>query len=204
MRVLSTATAATVACIIALGGAATAQSARQAPDFSAKDENGKQHSLAEHKGKIVVLEFTNPGSPISGKEGCPFIIPRYEQKVMQNLAKEVADAGGVYLSVNSMFYNKPEDSRAIAQKYGVTHPTLQDTSGTIARAYNAKTTPHMFVINKEGQIIYEGALNSNASEDLSKEASAENYVMEAVKAAQAGETPKTQRTKSYGCGIKLK
>lgn len=194
----------TTACIISMSGMATVQAARPAPAFSAPDENGKTHSLAENKGKIVVLEFTNPGSPVTGQEACPFVVPRYEQKVMQNLAKQVTDAGGVYLAINSTYYNTPEDSRAIAQKYGVVHPTLQDASGTIARAYQAKTTPHMFVINKEGQIIYEGALNNNPTPDLSREAAAQNYVLGAVKAAQAGQAPAIQKTQSYGCGVKLK
>ncbi len=190
--------------VLTLATAAMAQDAKKAPDFTVQDENGKSHSLADHKGKIVVLEFTNPGSPVSEKSGCPFVVPRYEAKTFQNLAKEVADAGGVYYAVNSAFYNTAADSKAISDKYGVTHPTLLDTSGTMARAYEARTTPHMFVINKEGNIVYSGALNSNATPDVDKDAASTNYVMDAVAAASKGEMPATTRTKPYGCGIKIK
>jgi peroxiredoxin len=183
---------------------AMAQETKKAPDFSVQDEDGKMHSLADHKGKVIVMEFTNPGSPVAGQSGCPFVIPRYEKKIMQNLAEKVTDSGGVYLAVNSAYYNTAADSKAIEDKYGVTHPTLIDTSGTIARAYDAKTTPHMFVINKEGNIIYDGALNDNASPDVEKDADATNYVMLAVEAANKGEMPRTTKTKPYGCGVKIK
>lgn len=193
-----------VISVLSVAGAAMAQEAKEAPDFSAQDADGKTHSLSDHKGKVVVLEFTNPGSPVSEKSGCPFVVPRYEQKIMQDLANEVKDAGGVYLAVNSSWYNTAADSKAIEDKYGITHPTLVDTSGTIARAYNAKTTPHMFVINQDGNIVYDGALNDNPTPDVSKDESAKNYVMLAVQAATKGEMPGTTKTKSYGCGIQLK
>ena len=190
-----------IATLVASGWA---QSPEKAPDFTAQDENGKTHSLADYMGKVLVLEFTNPGSPVSGKGGCPFMVPRYEQKVMQNLAAKVEAQGGAFLSVNSNFYNTAADSKAIAEKYQVKHHTLLDTSGTIARAYQAKTSPHMFVINKDGNIVYNGALNDNASPDASKDASATPYVEQAVAAAIKGEMPATTKTKSYGCGLKLK
>lgn len=190
--------------MVSVLGTSFAQEAKKAPDFSAQDENGKQHSLADLKGKVVVLEFTNPGSPVAGKGGCPYMVPRYEGKQIQNLAAKVQAQGGVFLSVNSAFYNTAADSKAIADKYQVKHPTLIDSAGTIARAYGAKTTPHMFVINKDGNIVYDGALNDNNSPDAAKDATATNYVELAVASAAKGEMPKTTRTKSYGCGIKLK
>lgn len=197
-------TAAVFSLAGALTTAAWAQDAKKAPDFSAKDQNGNSHSLADYKGKVLVLEFTNPGSPVSGKGGCPFMIPRYESGVMQGLAQKVEAQGGAYLSVNSNFYNTAADSKAIADKYKVKHPTLIDSEGTIAKAYQAKTSPHMFVINKEGNIVYEGALNDNATPDAAKDASATPYVEQAVAAAAKGEMPKTRRTQSYGCGLKIK
>lgn len=190
--------------MVSIIGTSFAQDLKKAPDFSAKDENGKAHSLADLKGKIVVLEFTNPGSPVAGKGGCPFMIPRYEQKSMQNLASRVQAQGGVYLSVNSAYYNTAADSKAIAEKYQVKHPTLIDSEGTIAKAYNAKTSPHMFVINKEGNIVYDGALNDNNTPDPSKDAAATAYVEQAVAAAVKGEVPKTTKTQPYGCGLKIK
>lgn len=190
--------------VLAIASSAMAQNVRSAPDFSAQDADGKIHSLNDYKGKVVVLEFTNPGSPVAEKSGCPFVIPRYENKIMQDLAEEVKNAGGNYLSVNSAYYNTAADSKAIEDKYGITHPTLIDTTGTIARAYEAKTTPHMFVISPEGQIVYDGALNDNASPDVSKDEAATNYVMLAVQAANKGETPRTTKTKPYGCSIQIK
>lgn len=183
---------------------AVAQGTKKAPNFTAVDQNGTTHSLSSMQGKIVVIEFTNPGSPVSGKGGCPFMIPRYEQKIMQNLAEKTRQAGGIYLAVNSGHYNTPADSRAIAQQYGVTHPTLQDPTGKIGKAFEAKTTPHMFVIDKSGNIIYDGALNDNPTPDVSKDASATNYVELALAAAQNGTTPETRKTKPYGCGIHYK
>lgn len=192
-----------VAAMTAMVSVAWAQDAKKAPDFTGTDQNGKTHSLADYKGKIVVLEFTNPGSPVTGKAGCPYMVPRYESKAIQNLAASVQKSGGVYLGVNSGHYNTAADSKAIAEKYGVTHPMLVDSSGTIAKAFQAKTTPHVFVINKEGNIIYDGALNSNATPDVSKDAAATNYVEQAVAAANKGELPATTRTKPYGCGVHL-
>lgn len=190
--------------VMAIVCTAFAQDAKKAPDFTVQDEDGKTHSLADYKGKVVVLEFTNPGSPVAGKGGCPFMVPRYEQKIMQKVADSAKAAGGQYLAVNSNFYNTAADSKAIEEKYGVTFPILIDTSGTIAKAYDAKTSPHMFVINKEGNIVYDGALNDNPTPDVEKDASAKNYVELAVAAAAKDEMPETTKTKPYGCGLKLK
>jgi peroxiredoxin len=195
---------ATVAIAILASTAIHAQAPPQAPAFSAKDADGKTHTLDQYKGKVVVLEFTNPGSPVTGKPGCPYMIPRYENKIMQNVAKKVQDAGGVYLAVNSNYYNTAADSKAVAQKYGVTHPTLIDDSGAMARAYHAKTTPHMFVIGKDGKVVYQGALDSNNSPDTGNEASSTQYVLDAVTAASQGKAPQVAQTQPYGCGIKLK
>lgn len=191
-----------VAGILSLSVTAMAQ--MTAPSFSLKDADGKTHTMDQYKGKLLVLEFTNPGNPVTGRGGCPFVVPRYEQKIMQNLAQQVQAAGGVYLAVNSGHYNTPEDSKAIAAKYGVTYPTLQDTSGTLARALQAKTTPHMYVIDKEGKIVYNGALNDNNSTDVAGDATATNYVMQAVEAVNAGRAPEVAQTRSYGCNIHLK
>lgn len=187
-----------------LAATALAQTPAKAPNFTLKDANGQEHSLAKYAGKVVVLEFTNPGSPVSGIGGCPFMIPRYEHKIMQGLAKQVTDAGGVYLAVNSTAGNTVADSQAIAKKYGVTYPILLDSKGMIARSYHAKTTPHMFVIGKNGNLVYNGALNSNNTPDTSKDPQSTHYVLDAVKAASKGEAPKIAQTQPYGCGIKLK
>ncbi len=86
-------------CAVSVMSISMAQEAKKAPDFTAIDSDGKTHSLSDHKGKVVVLEWTNPGSPVTGNDGCPFVVPRYEQKVMQNLAEKVTADGAVYLAV---------------------------------------------------------------------------------------------------------
>lgn len=190
--------------LCAIGGAAFSQDSKTAPDFKAKDAAGVEHSLSKYKGKIVVLNFTNPGSPTSGVDGCPFEVPRYEKKSYHDTASKVEAAGGVYLAVNSNGHNTPADTQEIEKKYGVKFPTLIDSDGTIGKAYQAGSTPHAFVINKEGKIIYDGAYNDNATPDVSKDATAKNYILEAVNAANKGEAPKVSKTRSYGCGIKYK
>jgi len=193
-----------VAMTVALAGTIYGQADQKAPEFSALDANGQKHTLSQYKGKVVVLEFTNPGSPTTGKPGCPYMVPRYEHKIMQGIAAKVQEKGGVYLAVNSAFYNTPADTKAVMQKYGFTYPTLMDQEGTIARAYHAKTTPHMFVIGIDGQLVYQGALDGNATPDTSQEAASEQYVLEAVDAAVAGKAPRIARTQPYGCAVKLK
>lgn len=195
---------AAIVAATSLGMSAFAADARPAPDFKAKDAEGKEHSLADLKGKVVVLEFTNPGSPVSGQGGCPFMVGRYEKGNMQRLAKKVEELGGVYVAVNSSEHNTAEDTKEIAKKYNVKHPTLIDSEGIIGKAYGAKTTPHMIVIGKDGNIVYDGALNDNNSTDPEKDANAKNYVVLAVEAANKGETPETTKTTPYGCGIKYK
>ncbi len=187
-----------------LSVSAFAADSKPAPDFKAKDAEGKEHSLADLKGKVVVLEFTNPGSPVSEKGGCPFLVGRCEKGNMQKLAEKVEGMGAVYLAVNSNHYNTAEDTKEIAKKHNVKHATLLDGEGTIAKAYGAKTTPHMYVIGKDGNLAYEGALNDNNSTDPEKDASAKNYVELAVAAAAKGEMPETPKTTPYGCGIKYK
>ena len=194
--------AATAVMSIAFG--AIAADTRPAPDFKGTDAEGKEHSLADYKSKVVVLEFTNPGSPASGKPGCPFMVGRYEKGAMQKVQDKVKSMGAEYLAVNSSGFNTAEDSKQISQKYSIKVPTLVDSDGTIGHAFGAATTPHMFVIGKDGNIAYEGALNDNASPDADKDASAKNYVEEAVAAAVKGEAPAVTKTKSYGCGVKYK
>ncbi|MGI8905484.1 MAG: redoxin domain-containing protein [Candidatus Sumerlaeaceae bacterium] len=192
------------AIAVAIAGSALAADTRPAPDFKGKDADGKEHSLADLKGKVVVLEFTNPGSPASGKGGCPFITGRYEKGAMQKVQEKVKSLGAEYLAVNSSHFNTAEDSKQIAQKMSVKVATLVDSDGTIGKAFGAKTTPHMFVIGKDGSIVYEGALNDNKTPDADKDADAKNYVVDAVAAALKGEAPAVTKTESYGCGIKYK
>lgn len=195
---------ATAVAVMGLVYGATAAETRQAPDFKGKDADGKEHSLSDYKGKVVVLEFTNPGSPVSDKPGCPFMVGRYEKGLMQKLQDKVKGMGAEYLAVNSSNFNTAEDTKKIAEKYGIKVTTLVDSDGAIGHAFGAKSTPHMFVIGKDGNIAYEGALNDNRTADAEKDAGAKNYVEEAVAAALKGETPEVTKTEPYGCGVKYK
>jgi peroxiredoxin len=197
-------TVAMAAAAVSIAFGAIAAESRPAPDFKGKDADGKEHSLADYKGKVVVLEFTNPGSPVSGKPGCPFMVGRYEKGVMQKLQDKVKGMGAEYLAVNSSNFNTAEDSKKIAEKFSIKVPTLVDSDGTIGKAFGAKTTPHMFVIGKDGNIAYDGALNENRSPDADKDADSKNFVEEAVAAAVKGETPAVTKTESYGCSVKYK
>jgi peroxiredoxin len=165
-----------------------------APDFTLEDADGKKHSLADFKGKVVVLEWTNPD--------CPFVRRHYKAETMRKLAVKYADKGVVWVAVNSTKTNKPADSKAWTKENDLPYPTLQDPEGTVGKAYGAKTTPHMFVIDKDGKIAYQGAIDDDPTGD--KGPSAVNYVDAALERLVNGEQPETVRTKSYGCSVKYK
>jgi len=196
--------AAVIAGMTLASTAVLADDLKAAPEFKAKDANGKEHSLADYKGKVLVLEFTNPGSPVSGKGGCPFMVPRYEKQVMQKVADKVSALGGTYLAVNSNNYNTAEDSKEIAKKYDVKFDTLLDSDGTIGKAIGAKTTPHMFVINPEGVLVYRGAID-NSPDGIGESPTGDKlvrYVDDAIEAVRASKPLAVAETKAYGCGVK--
>src|SRR5246127_770561 len=173
-----------------------------APDFSAPDANGKTQSLAEYKGKYVVLEWFNPE--------CPFVKKHYGSSNMQNLQKEFTDKGVVWLTIDS---NAPgtegnltaEQAAKIATSWK-THETalLLDPEGNAGRAYGAKNTPNMVVINPEGKIIYRGAIDSKATPNPSDIPSSTNYVKAALDQSLSGKSVSTPETKPYGCSVKYK
>jgi peroxiredoxin len=166
----------------------------KAKDFTLPDAEGKNHSLADYKGKIVVLEWTNPE--------CPFVQRHYKSGSMKKLAAKYADKGVVWLAINSTKHNTPADSKAWTEKQGITYPTLQDPDGTVGHLYNAKTTPHMFVIDRSGNIAYQGAIDDDPKGELGD--GAKNYVEGALTKLLAGEKPEITETKPYGCSVKYK
>jgi peroxiredoxin len=166
---------------------------KPAPAFSGVDETGAKHALADYKGKAVVLEWTNPD--------CPFVARHYEADTMEKLAAALGAKEVVWLAVNSTYGNTPDDTKAWKQSQGFTYATLQDADGTIGRAYGAKTTPHMFVIDAQGVLRYRGAIDDDPR---GTEAKPVNYVDSAVQALLAGASPDPSDTKSYGCSVKYK
>lgn len=173
---------------------------QDAPAFTLKDTSGKEVSLSDFKGKYVMLEWVN--------FGCPFVKKHYDSKNMQNLQKEAKDKGVVWLSICSSApgkqgHNSQEDAAAEIKKQGSNATAyLLDESGTVGKAYNARTTPEMYLISPEGKLLYMGAIDSNSSPDPATIKEATNYAAAAMEAALAGKPVKEPVTKSYGCSVK--
>jgi peroxiredoxin len=171
-----------------------------APDFSVSDSKGKTQSVSQYKGKYVVLEWFNPE--------CPFVKKHYGSGNMQKLQEEFTGKGVVWLSVDSSAPGKEGNlSAADAEKKLAewkAHSTafLLDQAGKAGQAYGAKNTPHMFVINPEGKIIYEGAIDSKPSPNPADIPISTNYVKAALDEAMAGKTVSTPTTRPYGCSVK--
>jgi peroxiredoxin len=178
---------------------AAAQVGKPAPDFTAKDIEGKTHSLSDFKGKIVVLESYNLD--------CPFVLNHYKTGAMQALQQEVTGKGGVWLVVNSTHethpnYRSPEAAKKEfkEQKMKAT-AWLHDSDADIGRKYAMRTTPHMYVINEEGVLVYQGAIDDRASASGDPK-QARNYVREAIGKLRQGEQVTVATTKPYGCTVK--
>lgn len=171
-----------------------------APAFKLEGVSGKSVSLADHKGKIVVLEWLN--------HGCPFVRKHYDSQNMQTLQRKYTKEGVVWLSVISSAEGKqghvsPGDGLAEKTKnQSVATDVLLDPKGTVGQAYGAKTTPHMYVIAKDGTIAYQGAIDDKADTDTASVKGAKNYVSEALDALMAGQKVKVASTKAYGCSVK--
>ena len=173
-----------------------------APDFSAPDANGKTQSLAEYKGKYVVLEWFNPE--------CPFVKKHYGGGNMQKLQKEFTDKGVVWLTVDS---NAPgtegnvtaEQAKKIMDSWK-THQTalLLDPESKIAKLYGAKNTPNMVIISPDGKIVYEGAIDSKATPNPADIPTSTNYVKNALDESLSGKPVSNAQTKPYGCSVKYK
>ena len=172
-----------------------------APDFSLADAKGKTHSLADYKGKYVVLEWFNPE--------CPFVKNHYGGH-MQNLQKDFTTKGVAWLTIDSNAPGtegnlSPEQAEKVASAWK-THQTalLLDPDGKVGRAYGAKNTPNMVIINPEGKIVYEGAIDSKATPNPADIPSSTNYVKAALDESLAGKPVSNPQTKPYGCSVKYK
>ncbi len=172
----------------------TAEVGKPAPAFTLKDESGKEHSLARYKGKIVVLEWTNPG--------CPFVRRHYQAGTMQKTLAGFDAKKVVWLAVDSTSSNTPEKSSDWKKLKGFDYPVLQDASGTVGRAYGAKTTPHMYVIDEEGVVRYAGAIDDDPRG--SRKEGVTNHVKAAVDALLSGQPVPASTTQPYGCSVKYK
>jgi peroxiredoxin len=183
-------------------GASMAQAVvgQAAPTFSATDTSGKTVALADFKGKYVVLEWTNPG--------CPFVQKHYNSGNMPATQKEATAKGAVWLAVNTTAkeagdYMAPAELQAWAKsKNAAPTAMLMDADAKVGRAYGARTTPHMYVIDPQGKLIYAGAIDSKPSADPADIKAATNYVTQALGEAMAGKPVSRSTTQAYGCSVK--
>ncbi len=192
-----------IAAITVLGwvsaALAAAEVGKTAPDFTATDINGKTIKLSDYKGKLVVLESYNLD--------CPFCHNQFATGGMQDLQAYVTSKGGVWLMVNSVnpknpSHRSPEAARKEWEQMKIKATDwLDDSSGAIGKLYGMRTTPDMFVIDKDGTLVYAGAIDDEPTNNHDPH-KARNYVREAVDALLAGKTVAVSQTKSYGCSVK--
>lgn len=173
---------------------------KKAPDFKLTNQVGEEIELKAYKGKLVVLEWLN--------HGCPFVKKHYNSGNMQKLQKKYTGKDVVWLSIISSAEGKQGHStreQAAEEKKSkgsAASMVLLDTKGEAGKKYDAKTTPHMFVIDKNGIVAYEGAIDSIASTDTSDIAKADNYIAQALDAMMEGREVKVKKSKPYGCSVK--
>lgn len=161
-----------------------------APDFELTDQSGTVHKLSDYHGKVVVLEWTNPQ--------CPYVVRHYKADTMTDLAAKYGD-DVVWLAIDSSNFVTAESASKWASAEGIEYPILLDASGKVGTLYKAKTTPHMFVIGTEGELLYDGAIDDDPQ---GKSEAPHNYVEAAVASALAGQPVEKPQTKSYGCSVK--
>jgi hypothetical protein len=183
-------------------GAAHAQAeiGKPAPAISATDVNGKPVSLSDFKGKYVVIEWTNPG--------CPFVQKHYDGGNMPETQKQAIADGAVWISVQTRA-TAGDDAGAGAElkawqneKKAAPSTSLIDASGAIGKAYGARTTPHLYIVDPQGTLIYAGAIDSNPSADAADIPGATNYVKQTLGEAIAGKPVSRPATQPYGCSVK--
>lgn len=171
-----------------------------APDFSLENLEGQKESLVSHQGKFVVLEWVNPD--------CPFVKKHYDTGNMQQLQKEYTQKGVDWLSIDSSapgkqgYYSTQEWKQILVDRGAMPTSVLLDPKGMAGHLYGAQTTPHMFVIDPKGILVYQGAIDDIASADATDVEKATNYVRQALDEAMSGKPVSVSTTKSYGCSVK--
>ena len=171
-----------------------------APAFQAKDSNGKTVNLADLRGKLVVLEWSN--------HDCPFVVKHYRSANMQALQKEATKDGVVWLTIISSApgtqgYVEPAEANSLtAKRDAAPSNVLLDPTGVIGKAYGAQTTPHMYVIGKDGVLLYKGGIDDKPTSNVADVPGAKNYVRTALEAVKAGRAVDPAVTRAYGCTVK--
>ena len=174
----------------------------QAPDFKGTDSNGVIHTLSQYRGKYMVLEWAN--------RGCPYDQKHYRSGNMEALQRQWTDKGVIWLSVLSSAPGEQgsvtpaEENEYLKKMKAAPTAALLDPEGSIARLYQAKTTPHMFVIDPQGKLIYQGAIDDKPTTDTADIKTAHNYLDQVLNAAMAGKPVPVASTRPYGCSVKYK
>jgi peroxiredoxin len=186
---------AVLGAIICSATAHAIEPGQAAPAFTVKNVKGEEVSLADQKGKVVVLEWLN--------HDCPYVKKHYASGNMPKLQEAYTAKGVVWISINSGAGVSASDLAARSAKEGSKASQVTvDPDGKVGKAYDAKTTPHMIVIGKDGKVAYNGAIDSINSTDAADVEKADNHVAAALDALLAGKTVEVAKTKPYGCGVK--
>ena len=200
MKVIQWRAAGLLASLVASIATASPTIGQPAPSFRATDVTGNQVSLADFKGKYVVLEWNNPG--------CPFVQKHYDSGNMQSLQKRFGAENVAWLSINSTNegssdYMPPNKLAAwFKQHNAAPAAVLMDTKGEVGRAFGAKVTPHMYVIDPSGTLVYAGAIDDKRSTNVADVKTATNYVVAALTDAKSGKPVSKTSSQAYGCTIK--
>jgi len=189
-----------LAALLALSTAWAARVGEPAPDFTATDTNGQVHKLSQYAGKYVVLEWHN--------RGCPYTQKHYDTGNMQRLQREWTARGVIWLTVISSapgkqgYVTAADENAFLKQVNAAPTAVLLDPTGDLGHLYDAKTTPHMFIINPPGTLIYNGAIDDRPTTDHADINGAKNYVSLALTEALAGKPVSDPTTRPYGCSVK--
>jgi len=173
---------------------------KAAPDFTGVDSNGKQHSLSQYKGKTVVLEWTN--------HDCPYVKKHYNSGNMQKLQKDATANDIVWLSIISSKLGKQghvsskQANQLTQSRNAAPTAVILDESSEIGMLYGAKTTPHMYIVDKSGQLVYMGGIDDNPSKNEDDIPTSKNYVSAGLDALAAGKSIENSITRPYGCSVK--
>ncbi|MBL9215521.1 MAG: redoxin domain-containing protein [Opitutaceae bacterium] len=189
------------AATLSVGLAATAQVGKAAPDFTLTDINGKAHRLSDYKGKTVVLEWVNPD--------CPFVVKHYDKS--SNIPKTQAAAkaeGVVWLTINSAHpgaqgdYSPDQVAEWQKRNNAAYAAYLRDQDGKVGKLYDARTTPHLYIIDGAGTLVYAGGIDSIRSSRVDDIPKATNYVLSGLEDLKAGRALRTSNSQPYGCSVK--
>ena len=185
-----------------LAGAQAATVGQMAPDFTLKDVSGKTVRLSDYRGRHVVLEWNNPA--------CPYVQKHYKSGNMQTLQKEAAAKNVVWLAVNSTeashgdYLSPAQLGRWMNEQKAAPTATLMDEDGSAGRAYTARVTPHMYIVDPQGKLVYAGGIDSTPSARTEDIKTATNYVRKSLDESLAGKVVSQATTRPYGCSIKYR